>query len=131
MTTIDRKSRCNTQCGQTLHCNTLQCYAFSTIDKSQYKSTCLLQLWLTYQAISFCRSISRLESTQDNQSTMIRQQSQEIWGLKITKSALRWIGHALGWLNVLRLTGFISYLATHLVGPFFAWITGVTHIAVT
>jgi len=52
----------------------------------------------------------------------------EAWQLKFTRSAVRQIGGLVGWLNVLRLTSFISYLATHLVDPFLAWVTGVTQL---
>ncbi|KAL0025452.1 hypothetical protein WJX77_001094 [Trebouxia sp. C0004] len=53
----------------------------------------------------------------------------EAWQLKITRFAVRQIGGLVGWLNVLRLTNFISYLATHLVDPFLAWVT-VSYIEV-
>ncbi len=52
----------------------------------------------------------------------------EAWQLKITRFAVRQIGGLVGWLNVLRLTNLISYLATHLVDPFLAWVTGVTQL---
>ena len=48
----------------------------------------------------------------------------EAWQLKITRFAVRQIGGLVGWLNVLRLTSLVSYLATHLVDPFLARVTG-------
>lgn len=75
--------------------------------------------------------ISPLNSTQRNGKRMLRQLSQQNWGLKITRSALRWIGGVLGWLNVVRLISLICYLVTHLVGPFFVWVTGATHTVTT
>lgn len=50
----------------------------------------------------------------------------EAWQLKITRFTVRQIGGLIGWLNVLQLTNFISDLATNLVDPFLAWVTGVT-----
>lgn len=52
----------------------------------------------------------------------------EAWQLKITRFTVRQIGGLIGWLNVLQLTNFISYLATNLVDPFLAWVTGVTQL---
>lgn len=52
----------------------------------------------------------------------------EAWQLKITRFAVRQIGGLVGWLNILRLTSFISYLATHLVDPLLAWVTGMTQL---
>ena len=52
----------------------------------------------------------------------------EAWQLKITRFAVRQIGGLVGWLNILRLTSFISYLATHLVDPLLAWFTVMTQL---
>lgn len=52
----------------------------------------------------------------------------EAWQLKITRFAVRQIGGLIGWLNDFRLTNFIFNLATHLVDPFLAWVTGVTQL---
>ncbi len=54
--------------------------------------------------------------------------SYEAWQLKVTRFAVRQIGGLGGWLNVLQLTNFISYLATHLVDPLLAWVTGMIQL---
>ena len=50
----------------------------------------------------------------------------EAWQLKLTRRIVRRTGALVGWLNILHFTDLVSYLASHLIDPFFAWLTGMS-----